>query len=168
LHLKQYISNKSNLDLVVDNHILYIRTDNCPFIGWYRDIKLKSKDRRKTNVSYVDKLSNTRCEDLVSLKTLFSKKNELQDTQYLLQFDYRPLYCVCQTPEDKTHCYAECSYGQLGCNGWIHPGCVGFGNLTDDEVNKMPPLVCPLCTNYLSGSGEIEIFRKSIPKVRYD
>ena len=50
------------------------------------------------------------------------------------------LFCVCGGPEDGL--YVECTVGTGGCNGWVHPGCVG---LSDEEAQRREDYVCPLC-----------------------
>jgi hypothetical protein len=49
-------------------------------------------------------------------------------------------FCVCGAPEGGL--YVECAVGTSGCNGWVHPMCIG---LSDEEAQKKSRLVCPLC-----------------------
>ena len=46
-----------------------------------------------------------------------------------------------------------------GCNGWIHPTCVGLGPKTEEELREMGKFTCPFCVTYLEASGEIDGFQ---------
>jgi hypothetical protein len=49
-------------------------------------------------------------------------------------------FCVCGAGEGGM--YVECAVGTSGCNGWVHPRCIG---LSDEEAQQKSALVCPLC-----------------------
>jgi hypothetical protein len=49
-------------------------------------------------------------------------------------------FCVCGAPE--AGLYVECAVGTSGCNGWVHPRCIG---LSEEEAQQKSALVCPLC-----------------------
>jgi hypothetical protein len=48
--------------------------------------------------------------------------------------------------------YLECSYGKAGCNGWVHPHCVGLNIQTPLEIYGMENVICPYCAYYLDGT----------------
>jgi hypothetical protein len=73
----------------------------------------------------------------------------------LTRFDFHKVYCVCHTTEDNSRPYLECSYGFAGCNQWVHPECVGLGRRSNEECSLLPRVVCPFCSHYLRGAGEL-------------
>ena len=112
-------------------------------------------------------------------KKLIRIKNEAQFQQYyrgenlpanadiLSQLDFsRVVYCICHRPVDKIAAkYIKCSLGKYGCNGWMHPSCVGLGDKTQSELNSMKYITCPFCTVYLEGSGDISAIKRKYPDV---
>lgn len=135
--------------------------DNSPIDGWRREvaIRMSGKSRGTTDIHYLppDK------------KRRFRKRADLQDFFYkncislgmLPLFDFRNAYCVCHAPEDAKRSYLECSFGQAGCNHWMHAECVGLGARTERELRLMPKVTCPFCTYYLKGIGELDSYVKS-------
>ena len=51
------------------------------------------------------------------------------------------VYCVCRGMVD-SDVLIECSNGTGGCNGWVHPTCVG---LTSKDIRKVATYICPAC-----------------------
>eukprot|EP01036_Dinobryon_divergens_P034584 gene34584-44712_t len=108
-------------------------------------------------------------------KSLKRITNEEQFKQYYRDeklpvvptFDFsRVLYCICHRPLNKSAAkYIKCSLGKYGCNGWMHPACVGLGDKSQSELNSMKYITCPFCTVYLEGSGDISSIKIKYPEV---
>lgn len=80
-------------------------------------------------------------------------------------FEFRKIYCVCHQVEDPTYDYIECSYGKAGCNGWVHPYCVGLGKLSTQQIQYHPPVICPYCVEHLEGAGQLDLVQNSRKKI---
>jgi len=53
--------------------------------------------------------------------------------------DRVPVYCLCEMPYNPDLFMVECE----GCSEWFHPECL---QLTENQVSKMPHMICSECT----------------------
>lgn len=122
---------------------------NSPVRGWTKCVTLRfgGKAKGKLDVRYIspDKLRKIRTR--VELMAFAQKFNLAQAA--LDWFDFRHVYCICQTPHSSNRMYIECSYGLCGCNSLVHPECVGLGNQTAEDIKRLGKAVCPLCYTFL-------------------
>lgn len=134
--------------------------NNNPMSGWKKEVKLRmaGKTKGKFDVSYI----NEKYERRLSSKgeVLQFVEEEKLHPSIGEKFDFRSVFCVCQTSEDPCRNFIECSYGFCGCNAWIHPECVGLGARSEEDLQKMKKAICPFCSYYLEGAGQIDQFSK--------
>jgi hypothetical protein len=114
-------------------------------------LRFNGKTAGFTDCTYTPPDKSKRLRSKQELK-FYCQKNNLPNS-ILSKFDYRNMFCVCLTAEDKSPNYIECSYGLAGCRRWIHTHCVGLGRLSDVEISKLGKVVCPFCTAFLEGAG---------------
>lgn len=76
----------------------------------------------------------------------------------LTTHDFKSVFCVCHTPEDSEVTYVECSFALGGCQGWLHPSCVGIASKSAKDLRYMGRFICPFCVAYLEASGELSVF----------
>lgn len=137
------------------HNVGYISEDN-PFRGWVRDvmIRMTGKERGYADVHYINPECTKRLRSRNDLLQYFDRHGLPLEAMSL--FDFRRPYCVCFSSEDSRSHYLACNYGLAGCGGWVHPHCVGLGFRSQEELERLPPVICPLCAAYLEGTGEIE------------
>jgi hypothetical protein len=135
--------------------------ENNPYPGWKRELILRigGKSKGRIDIHYI----------LPNEEKKFRGKSELQSYLDLTnnnhqwdveKFDFKTVFCVCQTSEDPYRNFMECSFGKCGCNSWIHPECVGFGTRRERELKGLPKLICPFCSTYLKGIGKADLYAK--------
>jgi hypothetical protein len=148
------------------NPVFSYLNDTLP--GWRRDITLNiGKSQGTLLSSYMPPDGSRRVKSKHDLKLyLESHETTLEELfranlqPYVLSSEAMPrtlelktVYCVCHQPAMKGP-YLECSYGFCGCQGWVHPECVGLGPMTEEEMEEIESVVCPLCTCYLEGIND--------------
>eukprot|EP00981_Chlorochromonas_danica_P010964 scaffold3595_cov235-Ochromonas_danica.AAC.2 len=139
---------------------------NNPIEGWYKAVCLQIEETVTSPSSNFDIFYLT-----PSRLRKFGRMSELEayaEQQgmargFLDQFDFRQVFCICQTPYSARRQYLKCSFGKCGCNSWMHPECVGLGDSSIEELRKMD-LVCPFCTSYLEG---LSTSARSPPETRF-
>ena len=133
--------------------------EDCPLQGWRKEISIRmsGKSRGSTDIHYIKPDRTGRLRARQDLQQYFTQNGI--SLGMMSMFEFRSAFCVCHEPEDSDSSYLECSYGLAGCNRWLHPECVGLGLRVEEELQRMPPVICPLCANYLRGTGELEKFR---------
>lgn len=150
-------------DLVegISKRVTFVR-ENFPIIGWKQHLRLRlsGKTKGRLDVAYSNNLyfKGKKCHNYGDLLVALQELGQI-DTKD--KFEFRPVYCVCQTPEDPTRPFIECAFGQCGCNAWIHPECVGLGTRSEAELKKMKSIICPFCSQFLEGSFHMANFAKS-------
>lgn len=148
--------------------------DEEPMPGWCRllYLRLSGKTKGRVDIHYRSPESSHRIRsrgDLMSYG-LHSKYLTSGESFPLDSFSFSVPFCVCQQPElrDSPLAYIECSYGKCGCNGWVHPVCVGLGNCSEEEMHRLPRIVCPFCTAYLEATDSLQQFTsQGILPLRY-
>jgi hypothetical protein len=127
--------------------------DNNPVKGWKKELMLRmnGKTRGKLDIHYHNPDKSRKFRSRADLQAYFEK--ERIPLSNLNHFSFHSVFCVCQTVENSSLNYLECSYGKCGCNTWIHPQCVGLGHRTEEELHHMDKVICPLCSVYLEGCG---------------
>ena len=135
--------------------------DNTPTEGWRREVAIRMSGKSKGNVDihYVTPDKRRRFRSRPELHSYLSRTTN--SSSFINNFDFRTVFCMCHTPEDSRRSYLECSFGLAGCNRWLHPECVGLGSRSEQELALMPRVVCPYCTSFLEGTGELEEFLSS-------
>jgi len=125
-----------------------------PMPGWTREVSVRvaGKSRGELDVHFVSE-QGKRLKSRQALAEYLARSNLL--AALLTRFDFHKVYCVCHTTEDNSRPYLECSYGFAGCNQWVHPECVGLGRRSNEECSLLPRVVCPFCSHYLRGAGEL-------------
>jgi hypothetical protein len=73
-------------------------------------------------------------------------------------------YCVCQAEQTPGEVLIECSANIGGCNGWVHPVCIGMSldQADDDDV----VVTCPLCKAKLEEMGTSKAGRNNTSAVK--
>lgn len=148
--------------------------DEEPMPGWCRllYLRLSGKTKGRVDIHYRSPESNHRIRsrgDLMSYG-LHSKYLSSGESFPFDSFSFSVPFCVCQQSEsrDSPLAYIECSHGKCGCNGWVHPVCVGLGNCSEEEMHRLPRIVCPFCTAYLEATDSLEQFTsQGILPLRY-
>lgn len=140
---------------------------NNPLNGWEKHICLRlggGKTRGRSDVRYVAPLTGRRLRSKPEL--LLHAERAGLPASFADQFDFRQVFCVCQTPQSPHRNYLECSFGYCGCNSWVHPECVGLGHQSLEQLQHMGPVICPLCTAYLEGAGKLDEQREEATALR--
>lgn len=142
--------------------------ENIPLPGWRKELVLRivGNSAGRIEVYYANPTREKRFRSRQELQTYLEAeimKTNPNNTNpnnvsliihsTLNNFDFKPVFCVCQCSEDPFRNYVECSYGKIGCSKWIHPECVGLGSRSKTELDSFPKVICPFCTIYLRGCG---------------
>jgi len=132
--------------------------ENSPVKGWRKELMLRmnGKTRGKLDTYFQNPQRTRKFRSRADLQVYFEK--ERIPLGNLNKFNFQVVFCVCQSREDSSRHYLECSYGKCGCNTWIHPECVGLGYRTEEELHHMDKVICPLCSVYLDGCGRASQF----------
>eukprot|EP01034_Spumella_vulgaris_P032271 gene32271-39848_t len=132
--------------------------ENEPVEGWRKEIavRMNGKARGAVDIFYVTPDRTRRFRNKTELQLYFSHHNF--PVGLITQFSFQSTYCVCLQTECSN--YVECVFGKAGCNGWVHPTCIGMGPTSDSHLTSLPHVICPLCALYLDGCGEIELFEE--------
>jgi hypothetical protein len=179
-NLKRIYGEKSDVQMLVNNSPISEASSwtasspaycymNETIAGWRRDVHLgmSGKSQGTLSVSYLAPYNNGRrirnrselANYLTSNSTtLESLCGDLQPTSAV---DFKTVYCVCHQPAGCGP-YIECSFGLCGCQGWVHPHCIGLGYMSEMDIQYLDTIICPLCTHYLEGINEISYFENKV------
>jgi hypothetical protein len=132
--------------------------EDNPFPCWRKEISLRlsGKSMGATTVYFIPPVGGRRIRTKDELNSYLLKNN--LSLSLASRFEFNSSYCVCQTRENKSCTYIECSFGKGGCNGWLHSRCVGMGECDAATLDKMPSVICPFCAAYLKGSGQLQLY----------
>lgn len=146
--------------LVVSTNPSYSYEDN-PLPGWTKNIgvRMGGKGQGSLEITYSPPERTRRMRSKMEIQAYFTKYN--LPNSLVNRFDFRSVFCVCHTPEDKGS-YLECSFGRAGCNKWLHPQCVGLGRKKEGELRDMVTVVCPFCTVYLESIGAKDYLKNKL------
>lgn len=126
-----------------------------PIHGWRKDVcvRMSGKTQGSLEIAYAPPERQKRLKSKPEAMAYLSRTNDPHYQAILERLDYRTVFCVCHQSE-RGGPYIECSYGKAGCQGWVHPQCVGLGKKSEEELSQLGNIICPLCTLYLQGSME--------------
>lgn len=128
---------------------------NVPLPGWRREVSVqmggKGVGRLQVMFTSPDGLFCLR--NRTELLSYVSKRTMAMETPKM--FDFRSAYCVCHRSADSRK-YLACSFGLAGCQGWLHPECVGLEGIPDEALDSLGDVLCPLCSLYLEGVDGID------------
>lgn len=146
-----------------------------PVPGWTRllYLRLSGKTKGKIDIHYLPPSSSHRFRSRGDLHSYIKHSLPTKEGEkFMERVSFSATFCVCQRPEHQhSHMHSssphirsvqkhfvECSYGKCGCNGWIHPVCVGLGHCSEAEMRQLPRLICPFCSVYLEATGSLTQF----------
>lgn len=147
--------------------------DGDPMPGWHRllYLRLSGKTKGRVDIHYRSPENSHRIRSRSDLIPYSLQSNLTVGSSFPIdRFSFSVPFCVCQQPEaaDSPLAYIECSHGKCGCNGWVHPVCVGLGNCSEEEMQRLPRIICPFCTAYLEATDSLQQFTsKGILPLRY-
>jgi hypothetical protein len=136
--------------------------EDVPFIGWRKDVSIQThgKDVGNLKPSYYFKKKNKKFFKVSELARFLS--DERLPRAVLSRYDFRPVFCLCRQPDERNGTnFIQCEFGKAGCNGWIHPFCVGLGDKTQQELESLPRFICPLCEAYLVSINKAHIIERN-------
>eukprot|EP00639_Heterosigma_akashiwo_P003483 CAMPEP_0194587532 /NCGR_PEP_ID=MMETSP0292-20121207/19214_1 /TAXON_ID=39354 /ORGANISM="Heterosigma akashiwo, Strain CCMP2393" /LENGTH=481 /DNA_ID=CAMNT_0039443809 /DNA_START=36 /DNA_END=1478 /DNA_ORIENTATION=+ len=132
-------------------HERYVLANN-PFPGWKREHVFRATGdddgagHRASDIYFHPPCDGKKLRSRPDIIRFFSDRS-VDITPLLECFNFNKKWCVCQDPT-RTDAMVACSQGVGGCNGRVHPGCVGLGPLSVEQCAGIGEYTCQLCERY--------------------